>query len=530
MGGGILQLICKGAQDVYLTENPEITFFRNIYYKYSNFSFETFKLPLDGNIDFGSDLNCTIQTYGDLLSKIILVIKLNKNTTKSWGYINKLGFGIINQISISINGEMIDLHDSDWLNIYYELNKKFTDNDDFDSLIGNTSDMKKINTDKSEYELYIPINFWFTKHYGSSLPIISLNKNSIEIKIKLNKVDECINYVSSPTSLPTISDCYILANYIYLDDNERTKFKNHKHSYLIQQVQSSKSTISNYLDQYDLKFFHPCKNLIWITKRKKFQSRKKYLSYAFDNDWEEARNNFAKLIWLSTRANLSNNKILCNYDFTIGGFPDLISSGNSILEELSQKVEAELLFYDSDSYANATSANVHLIRNDITFEDMTKTITELKDTNTSTSEQDNYLDNNVLQIYDPFNYSNFINNSDNPVTTSQLKLNGQDRFSTRDSIYFNYLQPFESYKNTPSNGINLYNFNLNPNEFQPSGSCNFSKVDNTKLELLISKNNIDDKGSYFTNEYEEGQLKVYAQNYNLLLIHNGKSGIAYTSQ
>ena len=124
MGGGLLQLIASNIQDKHLNSNPEFTYFKKAYLKYTNFSFETFQYNFEGKKDFGNSLNCTIGNDGDLLSKSYLAITLNKNTSKTWGFVEKIGYAIIKEISIHISGQKIDIQDSNFLNINSQLNNK----------------------------------------------------------------------------------------------------------------------------------------------------------------------------------------------------------------------------------------------------------------------------------------------------------------------------------------------------------------------------------------------------------------------
>ena len=265
-----------------------------------------------------------------------------------------------------------------------------------------------------------------------------MEKNSIEIKVKLNSALECINYKNNENNLPSIKDIHLLSDYIYLDNIERNKFIKMKHEYLIDQIQMNEEKIPSYKHTYNLKFFHPCKYLIWLTDQSKYNKRNDFLIWDFENNWDNTKNDFAKLIWLSTRKGLSNDgkKINFNPDYyNIGDNPELIENGNELLETLSKKVTANLLFYDSDNNANASLKNVSLLENNITFEDMSITIDEIKNDSNTTTSQNNFLNIHKVSVIDKFNYSNYVNNTNNPIVSSQLKLNGQDRFSKRDSFF-----------------------------------------------------------------------------------------------
>lgn len=535
MGGGLMQLVSIGAQDIYLISNPQITLFKNVYHKYSNFSIEPFEIHFDGNINFGGEIHCTLPKDADLISKMHLIIKLNSNNSKTWGYVKRLGFAIIDEISLLIGGETIDKQYGEWLNIWYENNKNNGFLDDFNKIIGDVSSMTDTDVDHPEYKLYIPLQFWFCKNYSLSLPVLSLNYNSVEVRIKFKTALQCINYkgTTEPTDLPSINNAFLLTDYIFLDSFEREKFIKKDHEYLIEQVQINNQPISLYSDRYDIKFHHPCKTLFWITNQSRLNTRKSYLSWSTDNDWETAKNNFAKLVWLASRDGLDSTgeNIVVSSTFKIGDIPAKLSGGNSTISTLADKVTAYLLFYNTSGSikGEATLDNVFLIDNDITYEDMTVTVSELNTDTDTTTAQAAFFDLHKFNVIDYFNYGNFVNGSDNPVVSSQLKLNGYNRFSKRKGSYFNYVQPFQHFKNSPSDGINIYNFAINPDDHQPSGACNFTRIENIILDITIGKNDTDDSGTYFTNYFKSGNLKVYSNNYNILVISQGIGNLAYKS-
>ena len=157
---------------------------------------------------------------------------------------------------------------------------------------------------------------------------------------------------------------------------------------------------------------------------------------------------------------------------------------------------------------------------------MTVTITKLNADENNTSNQSNFYDLHKVNVIDIFNNGNFVNGSDNPIINSNLKLNGHSIFNL-DSKYFNYLQNHNKYKNSTQDGINNYSFAFNPYKIQPSGSYNFSKIDNINLSINIGKENKNDSGEYFTSEYIKGKLSVCVMNYNLFKIDQGKAKIYY---
>jgi hypothetical protein len=109
----------------------------------------------------------------------------------------------------------------------------------------------------------------------------------------------------------------------------------------------------------------------------------------------------------------------------------------------------------------------------------------------------------------------------NPVVTAKLQLNGQDRFSEREGSYFDTVQPYQHHTATPNTGINVYSFALRPEEHQPSGSCNFSRIDNATLQLVLSNATVEG--------VKTAKVRVYATNYNVLRVMSGMGGLAYSN-
>jgi hypothetical protein len=132
----------------------------------------------------------------------------------------------------------------------------------------------------------------------------------------------------------------------------------------------------------------------------------------------------------------------------------------------------------------------------------------------------------VVRQYD--NYGVYLDKSQNPVSNVLLQLNGHDRFSQRDGNYFNIVQPYQHHSNTPCDGLNMYSFALNPEEHQPSGTCNMSRIDNATLNLVFGRNSSDNS---FKNEFlaEDSNISIYATNYNVLRIMSGMGGLAYSN-
>jgi len=543
MSGALLQLAALGSQDVYLTGNPEITLFKSSYQRHTHFSLETIQVTFDGeDLDFGTDktTTATIDKSGDLVSKMVLVIKLGECTDPNvdWGYVNKLGHAIINNISITIGQIEIDTHNNQWINIYHDLFGNLSHEKNYFKMIGNTEEMKTLKKTHGNYELYIPLEFWTNKSSSSAFPIISLNKQEFQIKVTLNDAISCINYKGNlePTNLPSIETAYFLVDYIFLDTSERNLFLSRDHEYLIEQVQEMSDNITTENTKLSLIFDKPCKYLIWTVNLNKYLTRTEYLVWAPDNNWDKALNTFAKLIWLVTRTNLNMTDIdnpVIDLDDTflnIGESLPKVTNGIDILSTLADKVKAIFLFAEESSITNtfqikANIDNVLIIENNLTFEDMSTTISDLK-SGLNTSEpihinQGTFLDINKVSIIDIFNYGNFINRTDNPIITSRLQFNGKDKFQERDGNFFNYLNPFFYFNNTPPDGLNAYSFSLTPSDIQPTGTVNFTNINNKELLLSLGINNKKDP-NYFKNIFKSGVINIFTTNYTMLNVSTSK--------
>lgn len=541
MSGALLQLASLSSQDIFLTSNPEITLFKKTYLRYTNFSQETVQVSFDaGSVQFGQETTATLERTGDLISRIVLVIVLNQKTSISeWGYVDRVGHAIIDEIRIRVGQSDVDIQQNDWIDIYQRITKDKSQDENYNKMIGNIPSLKKITTSHDGYRLYIPLEFWTGRNTSSAFPICSLINQQFQISVKLRNAIDIINYYGStpPTNedLPVISTGYFLVDYIYLEKDELELFMNNNHDYLIETVQDMTDTILSASSKVNLIFDKPTKYMLWHVNLDRYANRNEYMVWAYDNNWEKARNDFAKLVWLITRQGLdasdpNNPVIIFNDTFVnIGQVPPIIVGGNSMFEKLASKVDGIILFAQNINgviTAKATIDNVVLTRNEITFADMSTTNTEFKEDSNTTTEQLNFLNIHTLSIIDIFNYGNYINRTDNPIINSSFQISGKNRFQERDGYFYNYIQSYYYLKNSPPDGVNFYTFALHPMEQQPSGTLNLGYVNSKDLILQLGQNNnIND--TYFNTLFKSGQIRVLALCYNVLKIYRGVASLAY---
>ena len=369
MGGGLLQLVAYGAQDVYLTGNPQITFFKVVYRRHTNFSIESIQQTFNGNATLGQRVTCQISRNGDLVHKLYLQATL---TTATTGTLNKYaGFGLINQVEVEIGGQMIDRQYGEWMHIWNELTLPEGKRTGFNTMISKdavtnpgTDDVKTV---------YVPLEFWFCRNIGLALPLIALQYHEVKINLTLG---------SSLGTNVALSNVQLWADYIFLDTDERRRFAQLSHEYLIEQVQftGGESIASGGgTTKSKLSFNHPVKELVWVNK-------------------------------------------------------------------------------SSTDFSNL------------------------------------------------------------PTTDFQLQLNGNDRFAKRDAKYFTHVQPYQHHENIPDGtNIHVYSFALKPEEHQPSGTLNMSRIDTATAIVGTASGSA------------AGTLNMYAVNYNVLRIHSGMGGLAYSN-
>jgi hypothetical protein len=473
MGGGLLQLVAYGAQDVYLTGNPQITFFKVVYRRHTNFAMEAIAQTFSGIPNYGNTVYCQISRNGDLIHRTYLEVGINSTdatnaSPPTVSYVNYLGLRLLKAVSIEIGGQQIDKHYSDWLYIWNELSLPRGKRYAYDSMVG--ADRDALNSgvygtgigNTKITTLYIPLEFWFCRNIGLALPLIALQYHEVKIKIDFETAANCL-YIPGTNTTPDVS-AYKLENpnlwvdYIYLDTDERRKFAQLSHEYLIEQLQfTGQETLGSSGARVKLNFNHPCKELIWVAKTTNLASR--WYNYTSDGLPLPTINPIFDLATLP-------NSALTGGTFGVNNF--LVSSNVPLSGELGG---------------------------------------ELTYTLTSNFIQDNYIpyiDNVSATIVNPFE-------------SCLLQLNGNDRFNFRSGNYFNLVQPYQHHTNIPLNrGINVYSFALKPEEHQPSGTLNMSRIDTAILDVKV-------------NASVSGNINIYAVNYNVLRILSGMGGLAYSN-
>lgn len=298
---GTLQLIYVGEQNIYVTQNPEITFFKTIYKRHTNFAIDTVREYFTTKIGYGQQVKCKLSKNGDLLNKLGIYIKLSNLNQQAkscepcennnnclctcpkclfgteenniiYGYCNAIGHVLLDWIEIWIGGKIIDKHYGEWLEIWTELTQTSEKRLGYYEMIGKKDPLSyTVDSFNEEMEIFVPFNFWFCRNIGLSLPVLALIYQDVDIIIKIREFDQCwvSNIPGVPRPKATI-DGYLFADYIYLSMDERHNFYQESHIYLIEQLQRNENNHSDFNSgnlNVDLYFNHLVKEMIWFVQR-----------------------------------------------------------------------------------------------------------------------------------------------------------------------------------------------------------------------------------------------------------------------
>ena len=432
MGGGLMQLVAYGAQDIYLTGNPQITFFKVVYRRHTNFSIECIEQTFNGQVSESSSVvTAIISRNGDLISNMHLEVTFaaglkSASADSSTQWTNNTGHAFVKEVDIEIGGQKIDKHYGQFLDIYNEL----TDHDESEHIMLNKHKAKDTylskgaikDVDMDALTTYIPLKFWFNRNPGLALPLIALQYHEVKIKLMTRGMLGLVNSTKVLSGTAASPTCILWVDYIYLDTDERRRFAQQSHEYLIEQLQREESEMST---SQNINFNHPVKELIWVMQ-----------------------------------------------DDTV--ITENTSNSSSSINAISNKSDGQNKLHNNDyfNYSIGLDKDIEYINGQKSFESFGKV---------------------------------------------KLLLNGHDRFRERNASYFRTVQPVQAGHKMPTKHIYNYSFAIKPEEHQPSGTCNFSRIDSAKL-VFTSK-----------NTYSGTTLTVYAINYNVLRIMSGMGGLAYSN-
>ncbi|AYV77235.1 MAG: NCLDV major capsid protein [Barrevirus sp.] len=600
MAGGLMQLVAYGAQDVYLTGNPQITFFKVVYRRHTNFSMEAIEHTLNGNPNFGRKSTVTITRNGDLITQIYLMVRLDcvrpsAECGAKFAWVRRVGNALINSVEVEIGGSKIDKQYGVWLNIWYELAREGNNKEcGYAKMVGDVPELTCYNSmPKPEYLLYVPLKFWFNRHVGLALPLIALQYHEVRLHFEFCQLENLIvandEFLANNFKGLAMKDASVLVNYIYLDSEERKRFATVGHEYLIEQLQfTGEESVQTPTGKYKLDFNHPSKELIWAVKNGNYTTGKKFVYYT-DRKWEHCLKKAAEKILRESIALLDTgacaNAADDGYDGRDGRkggkynsssasttsssrYNSSASSGAySVISQDEKPVVGEWEEFLPETWGCTTNGKIRVknesgckalwvststlkigcynltdkICAEITVCDDAKCVEDvcINVMSTSLTVRDlsfpvDVIEDTRARADDPHvnmahNFGVLINGKGNPVQYGLLQLNGHDRFDRREGAYFNYVQADEHHTNTPADGINMYSFALHPEQHQPTGSANLSRIDNTQLNLWFWDPTAR-AGLPCLNIFNpENKLYIFDLSYNVLRIMSGMGGCAYSN-
>jgi hypothetical protein len=627
MGGGLMQLVAYGAQDVYLTGNPQITFFKVVYRRYTNFACETVELAFNGTADFGKRASVLITRNGDLVSRMYLRIELGRvslNNVPSdavernaylFAWIRELGNFIIDYIEFDIGGSQIDKHYGHWMSTWHELTRDINTDPAYKALVGDIDELTALRAPDSQgyftqdYTLYTPFIFWCNTNSGLALPLIALQYHEVRLWIQFEDFRNLIIYSNNVTlgklgnGNGIITDASLLVDYVYIDTEERRRFAQVGHEYLINQLQFTgvEAVTSNPL-RVKLNFNHPTKEFIWNIKSGDYVSQNSpFLCYANSDDWSNALD-YAALNIISgsvtvgvadTTSDTVVNISSSNYDawnvvnsvgtntkkqnaFTVFTF----QAGQGVDDSNTPSFYAQQLYdqtnpsttdvanflFRKNVFTNPSNASYNLgdyikkfaivlfyavinsdgtgspgtltyqvkpWEQDITTRDVSCPVASWTDNRFSSQNSSNGYSSMDIWALLPTVSGMLVNNKYNTVSSGLIQLNGHDRFDRREGAYFNLIQTYNYHSSTPAAGTNVYSFALHPEQHQPSGTCNLSRIDNTTIVLDLNTeipfSDPSRNPPALSVVGANSEFYIYDTNYNVLRIMSGMGGTAYSN-
>ena len=565
MGGGLMQLVAYGAQDVYLTGNPQITFFKVVYRRHTNFAMESIEQTFNGTGAFGNKVQCPVVRNGDLITKMYLRTTVSAGTSIGaagayssikWAWVTSLGHALISSVELEIGGTRIDKHYGEWLTIWNELSRKIGQDRGYDRMIGNVEALTVLDFQHPAYTMWVPLKFFFCRFDGLALPLIALQYHEVRINFEFLPVEQLLSFEAASgatgkglaTALGlTLSDCSLYVDYIYLDSEERKRFAQASHEYLIEALQFPGSeSITGVNSKFRLNLNHPCKFLIWTAKLGRYTNGNTVLAY-HPTDTYATQLAATKRWVLKYAATAVAGFALTN---VYGQIQPV--AGSSTTTDIFNKINPVAIANNAAVGAVADVDNVTILGELLPLDFISQTVASWVTTSTVvvnfpsgsvswivpavTATAGDGIAAKDIVLYQWDNFGNQLDGTENTVNQALLQLNGQDRFSQREGMYFNYCQPWQHFSNTPSDGVNVYSFALNPEEHQPSGTCNFSRIDNATLSITFGRVSAltgATEGSYLTNYLNSGSstsnFNVWAVNYNVLRVMSGMAGLAYSN-
>ena len=501
-----MQLVAYGAQDIYLTGNPQITFFKVVYRRHTNFSMETIQQTLDGTTTLttsNANASCTISRNGDLVGRVYVV-------TRTAGVTD--GSKLVNEVELEIGGQRIDKQTSEWMNVWNELS---TDETKAGPLKAMSGCVGSSGTTGVQNLVQVPLQFWFCRNPGLALPLIALQYHEVKLKFKWGTQND----VGS-----VAAECEVFCEYIYLDTDERRRFAQISHEYLIEQVQHQVEGTES--TSYTLNLNHPVKELVW-TDASSVTTQKANLKLNGHDRFAEQHREYFQL-----RQPFDHHTAIPGQNLPLAG------------AQATRTIFSSEVTVPAD---NTDPAFVVTQPADTVILDVGLVVTDSFTTGAGDTGFDVGTAAAGAQIC---HGANAVNNNAGAVVLGAVASTGSAGVTNDGATTLGFVDAAPLYTSTSrtihgtiataaavtvagaakmfitvassnplartsnmTNRVNVYSFALKPEEHQPSGTCNFSRIDNALLKF---------SGAVTV-------ANIYAVNYNVLRIMSGMGGLAYSN-
>lgn len=554
MAGGLIQLVAYGVQDLYLTGDPQITFFKVVYRRHTNFAIESVPQYFSSPVNFGETVSCTISRAGDLIGRIFLYVEIpdipkfinsddEESMFKKFAWTKSLGYALIQEIYIEIGGRLIDKQYGEWLYIWSQVSNR--QDIALNKMIGNIPQMYHFTNGKSSYRLYIPLEFWFCRHTGLALPLIALASSEVKITVTFRNLEECCR-IGPTHSVEILEDIIPFHQGDYIEQTVNGQIIRgycmgydylHKKLYYIkiQSPTANKKTFESYQEDISLGHqpkqisgFNPIPNRIFNNPKNHSiasipkeilddPTYSKNLPYRIYNSITKSyctpRPNTREYIeqtTLPSQPRLSNAFFYVDYVYL-----DDVERNKFVRTNHEYLIE-QIQF---NQEIGISSPN---LKQNLALEHPCKSMYWV-------AQLDSLVGPGTIN--DRFNYTTSPINCDSLIDQKQTKvcgqnllkraklvLNGRDRFGERFASYFNLVEPYQHHYRGPKTGINMYSFSLYPENHQPSATANMSRIDYISMQMQLAN---------IVSPQNTVRVRSYTINYNILRICFGLGGLVF---
>jgi len=543
MGGGLLQLVAYGAQDAYITGNPHITFWKVLYKRHTNFAMEAFRVNFTGAPQYGQRVVAVVNRNADLMYKTYLEVVLPDTQTTATGAAynvlwtnggqRRLGYVLLKKIEVEIGGQIIDTHYGEWLYLWENLTSNVDNSTKLDAMTGGQQGgvvSSNISCGGRPSVMYIPLQFWFCRNPGLALPLIALQYHEVRINITLSPATDLVSKGSfssvsaAASALPQLKDMSLYIDYIYLDVDERRRFAQQSHEYLIDQLQYGlQQTLSTANARIDLTLNHPVKELIWV-----FQDARKtdcgstttiaagYTQpFSYDDIADRCRIQINGQDRFDERYGDYFWKVQPYQHHSGGGFYPARNEASALTATAAVPgISASFTMVTaasgtSKTYTGLTGLLVPgmvLSGAGITAASYEVVISAVVPTSATAGS---------------FTCTTFTSTATTYTATSANSGSQNFGASGNATVSGSIATTYQA-----ANPINVYSFALQPEEHQPSGTCNFSRIDTT---TLVFDSVTSGGAGTFPSKSFPYNFRLYAVNYNIFRVMSGMGGLAYSN-